>query len=94
MANWDFVFPYDQRAADWLDEQDLPHPIVRQGNRLPSTAEVTAAWRQFDTDQLLLINDFKWDDGTYVPEDAFKLRGDLLVALRVLVRLSQDCGQL
>jgi len=47
-----------------------------------------------DPDKLLLIDNFDWDDDAYVPDDAFKLRGDELVELRVLVELSRKCGQL
>jgi hypothetical protein len=93
LANWDFVFPYNQRAADWLAEQNLPHPAVRPGNRLPSTAEIVVAWRQFDTGHLLLIDGFDWDDQAFVPDDAFKLRGDRLVAFRMLAKLAEQCGQ-
>jgi hypothetical protein len=94
VANWDFVFSFDQRAANWLDEQDLPHPAVFPGNRLPSAAEVVAAWRRFDCGQRLLIDNFNWDDESFVPDHAFKLRGDRLVALRILVKLAEQCGQL
>jgi hypothetical protein len=94
MANWDFVFAYDSRATDWLAEQGLPYPAVRPGNRLPCTSEVAAAWRRHDSDKLLLIDDFDWNDEAYVPEDAFKLRGDELVELAVLVELCVKCGQL
>jgi hypothetical protein len=94
MANWDFVVAYDARATDWLAEQGLPHPIARTGNRLPCTAEVISAWQMYDTAKLLLIDNFVWDDDTYVPPEYFKLRGDWLVELRVLVELSSKCGQL
>ncbi len=43
MTNWDLVFPYSEEAAGWLPEQGLPHPEVRGGNRLPTTAELQTA---------------------------------------------------
>ena len=94
MANWDFVVPYDTRAAAWLLERQLPHPIVCQGNRLPTTGEVVSAWRHFDLSQSILIDGFDWDDATSVPNESFKIRGDLLVTLQVLVKLCERCGQL
>lgn len=94
MANWDFVFPYDLRAAEWLAEQALPHPDVIPGNHLPSTAEVVVAWRLFDKDKSLLIENFNWEDPASVPTDAFRVRGDRFKALQVLAKVSERCGQL
>jgi hypothetical protein len=95
MSNWDFVVAYDSQATDWLSSQGLPHPPVRSGNRLPSTAEVLSAWQHVDVQQLVLIDGYDWDDDNFVPNLAiFKLKGDRLVALRVLVVLCERCGQL
>jgi hypothetical protein len=94
MSNWDFVLSYDHEAASWLSAQRLPHPQPRPGNRLPRTKEVIAARKSFDPAQLLLIDDFTWADDEYIPSGHFKVKGDLLVELHVLVRLSQACGQL
>jgi hypothetical protein len=93
MGNWDFVFRYDESAASWLAEQGCEAPAVAGPSRLPTAAEVMRAWAEFDTDQELLIDDFDWDSPESVPDQAFKLRGSRLVALKVLVRLSGACGQ-
>jgi len=94
MANWDLVVAYDSRATDWLVERGHPHPAVQPGNRLPCTAEVSSAWRKHDPDKVLLIDNFDWNDEAYVPDEAFKLRGDETVELKVLVELCVRCGQL
>jgi hypothetical protein len=94
MSNWDFVVPYDSQATDWLEEQHLPHPAVRPGNRLPSTLEIAASWRKFDHDQSILIDNFQWDDDNYTPSSHFKLKGDWQVELNVLTDVCTKCGQL
>ncbi len=40
MANWDFMFAYDQRHAAWLEEMGYPCPPVLSGNRLPTTVDM------------------------------------------------------
>ncbi|MCG8584594.1 MAG: hypothetical protein MI757_07780, partial [Pirellulales bacterium] len=90
MANWDFVFAYDERATDWLTEQGYPHPPVQSGNRLPTTGDVKWAVGSRATsidDYPLIITDFDWDDDDASPDDAFKLRGDLVLELELLIRL-------
>lgn len=97
MANWDFVFAYDERAAGWLDEQGYPRPEVLSGNRLPTTADVKwAASRDSATPEEypLLIDDFDWENNEFVPDDAFKLRGEFNLELEFLTKLCQRCGQL
>lgn len=90
MANWDFVFAYDDRAASWLAEQALPHPAVRSGNRLPTEAEVTAACATlgFGPDSPLRVEFSRANPGDFV------IRGDLLLELRLLRLLCVSCGQL
>ena len=89
MAHWDFIFPYNDEAADWLMGQGYPHPPVRPGNRLPTWAEVEGAVLALglqDTMSLAMMMDH---DG-----DCLKGRGDLLLELRVVHSLCQECGQL
>jgi hypothetical protein len=43
LANWQFVMPYDEAAADWLGANGYPHPPARPGNRTPTWAEVEQA---------------------------------------------------
>ena len=57
MANYDFVFVYDQALAAWLRDEHLPHPPVAAGNRLPSTADMLWALRQ----QAALARDYRQD---------------------------------
>src|SRR5579884_2440166 len=40
MANWDIVSAYKDEDAAWLREQGYPHPAVRPGNEMPTTAEM------------------------------------------------------
>ena len=94
MSNWDFVTAYDSQATDWLAEQRLPFPAVRPGNRLPSTLEITTAWRKYDHDMLILIDNFRWNDDHYIPETYFKMKGDWRVELNVLTDVCNKCGQL
>jgi hypothetical protein len=46
LANWDFVFPYNQEHKEWFLQQNLPHPDVMVGNRLPTTADMKWALEQ------------------------------------------------
>ena len=97
MGNWDFVFPYSDNASDWLDEQNLPHPQVRSGNRLPSTSEMKLGLCNIGANKepiVLLVDDFDWEDDEAIPEDAFKMRGDNLLEFCLLAELSSKCGQL
>jgi hypothetical protein len=94
MANWDFIVAYDSRATDWLSENKLPHPAVRPGNRLPSTAEIRRAWRMHDPLGILRVDDFNWNDDQFVPEDCFRMCGDWDIELKVLAEVGKKCGQL
>jgi hypothetical protein len=40
MSNFNLVFAYDQRAADWLEGRGHPHAAVRPGNCVPTTADM------------------------------------------------------
>jgi hypothetical protein len=40
MANFDLVSSYDEEFASWLEEQGYPHPAVRSGNEMPTTADM------------------------------------------------------
>ena len=88
MANWHFVFPYGQDAADWLASEGYPHPPVRPGNRLPTWAEVERAVRilRLPPDAPLVIKPSA--DG-----ESLLMRGDMLLELRVVRWLSEFCGQ-
>ncbi len=89
MANWHLVVPYDERAADWLASQGYAHPAVKPGNRLPTLAEIeqTARSLEIGPDAPLLI------DGAGFA-DSFTIRGDLVLELRLLRKLSELAGQL
>lgn len=90
MSNWDFVFAYDDRAAEWLAAQALPHPAVRPGNRFPTEAEAAAACQTlgFGPDSPIRVAFSRANPGE------FKVRGDLLQELRLLRLLCASCGQL
>jgi len=65
MANWDFVFPYDERAETWLTQHNYVHPLVLPGNRPPTTADIKSALNE----QGNLILDYpNGDDDFYVFE--------------------------
>src|SRR5262249_14268431 len=89
MANWHLVVPYDERAAAWLRGQGYSHPPVRPGNRVPTQAEIDRAAHAIGIrpNAPLLI------DGVGVG-DSFRVRGDLVLELRLLRKLSEDTGQL
>jgi len=40
MANWHVISAYADNFAAWLRGQGLPHPAVRPGNQIPTTAEM------------------------------------------------------
>ena len=97
MGNWNFVFPYSRQSAEWLEKQGMPHLPVEPGNRLPTTSQVVAALEAIGADKnppSILVDDFDWDDDGFVPENAFKMKGDRLTQFRLLVELSSTCGQL
>jgi hypothetical protein len=73
LANWHFVMPYDEAAADWLAANGYPHPPARPGNRLPTWAEVEQAVECFGVppDAPLAI-----EPGV----ELLKVRGDLLLS--------------
>jgi hypothetical protein len=48
MANYDVVFPYDERMRSWLEQQGYPYPGIRSGYRLPTTGDMKWAFRQLD----------------------------------------------
>jgi hypothetical protein len=93
MANWHFVFAYDRRATDWLAEQGYPHPLARPGNRLPTHEEVLQAWTALGlpTNAPLLVEGTDEYDSE---EDCFQVRGDLVLELKLLRCLCENCGQL
>jgi hypothetical protein len=93
VGNWDFIFSYSDEHSAWLGELGLPSPAVRAGNRLPTTAELEAAWSEVDKDQSVLF-DGDWPPARDQPLQALKVRGDLENSLRVLTALARVCGQL
>jgi hypothetical protein len=48
MSNFNLVFVYAQSDADWLEERGHPHPAVRPGNCMPTTADMKWALESFD----------------------------------------------
>jgi hypothetical protein len=94
MSNWDYVFTYDDTAASWLGDQGCPAPSVSQGNRLPTTAELTQAFADLANAEHIVIDSFDWESPEATPDEAFRLKGDCRVALTRLRSLSAQCGQL
>src|SRR5262249_18617074 len=80
---------YDERAAEWLAAQGYQHPPARPGNRPPTLDEIEEAARALGIgpDAPLLV------DGVGAAE-SFIIRGDLVLELRLLRRLSERSGQL
>ncbi len=93
MANWDFVFPLNEEALAWLDEQGLAHPPLAAGNRLPSSGEIADAVKTVGAPLEELQVDLDLEDRDRVPDECFKMRGEITAELRVLRRLSESCGQ-
>src|SRR4051794_32136473 len=89
VVNWHLVMAYDERATEWLASQGYQHPPARPGNRLPTLAEIGQAADALGIgpDAPLLV------DGVGVA-DSFTIRGDLVLELRLLRRLSEQAGQL
>jgi hypothetical protein len=89
VANWHLVVAYDERAAGWLTGQGYQHPAVHPGNRLPTLPEIEAAARALSIgpDAPLVI------DGVGMA-DSFTIRGDLVLELHLLRKLSEQSGQL
>jgi hypothetical protein len=48
MANWDFVVVFDDGHAAWLRRHNYPHPAVRPGNQMPTTADMKWALQSFE----------------------------------------------
>ena len=93
MANWHLVFRYDGRATDWLAERGYPHPAARPGNRLPTRDEVSWSWAALGLAPTAALAVDGFDD-VAGDEDCFKVRGDLVLELRLLRHLCESCGQL
>jgi len=89
VANWHIVAAYDEQAADWLAGHGYLHPRVRPGNSMPTPAEIEEAVRTLglEPDVPLAIGD------AGLP-DSFAIRGDLVLELRLLRKLSERAGQL
>jgi len=94
MGNWDYVFPLNQEAVDWLDGEGLPHPPLATGNRMPTTREITEAVVSLGetSDQLQIDLDLEQLDR--IPKECFKIRGDIFAELKLLAYLARSCGQL
>jgi hypothetical protein len=84
VANWDYVFPYDERATEFLAREGLPHPTLARGNRAPTPRELIALGRPgvlFDV-----------PDGAVI--EAVRVRAESYEAeLRVVYALAASCGQ-
>jgi hypothetical protein len=94
MGNWDYVFPLNQEAVDWLDSEDLPHPPLAHGNRMPTTREIKEAVGSFGEIPRELQIDLDFEQLDYVPKECFKIRGDIVAELKLLRHLAGSCGQL
>ena len=96
MANWDHVLPYDEQVWEWLESECYPHPAVQPGNRLPSSGDVKWALSGagIPANAFLVIDDnFDWNNNAFIPK-ALRMRGESLLELRLLTKLSERCGQL
>ena len=102
MATWDLVFAYNEDFADLLRDAGCLHPpTVRPGNRLPSAGETRKAISALcilEEHPMALAfdchdDDFDWNDDSSAPQQCYVMRGELVLALRLLVRLAADCGQ-
>jgi hypothetical protein len=56
VANFELLSPYTDDDAAWLDGEGCPHPVVRPGNRMPTTADLRWALEEGD--------EFAFDDPT------------------------------
>jgi hypothetical protein len=94
MGNWNYVFPLNREAVDWLDEEGFPHPPLVSGNRMPTTREINDAFVSLGEtpDHLQIDLDFEHPD--HVPNECFKIRGDIVAKLKLLHYLARSCGQL
>jgi hypothetical protein len=94
MGNWDYVFPLNQEAIEWLDNEQLPHPPLLRGNRMPTTREISDAVALLgDVSQSLQI-DLDFRDLDCVPGECIRIRGEIVTELRLLRCLAESCGQL
>jgi hypothetical protein len=48
MSNFELLSAYNEKDAAWLREQGYPHPPVRRGNEMPSTADMIWALEEDD----------------------------------------------
>ena len=89
MGNWNIVMQYDDQAAAWLSDEGYQHPPVSPGNRLPTPLEIEEATNAIgiEADAMLLVDD------SGLPR-SISVRGDLVLQLRLLHRLSGKSGQL
>lgn len=78
MANWDLVSPYTAEDAAWLRNLGLPHPAVRPGNQMPTTADMK--WALEADDRLVFEYPredeelYAWVEGTQ-PRDGLVAHG-------------------
>jgi hypothetical protein len=52
VSNYDLIRAYDEDYARWLDKRGHRRPAVREGNRLPTPAEVLAVLREIPDSEL------------------------------------------
>lgn len=91
MGSWDYVVPYDEEAASWLDSQRLPRPAVVK-TCMPSPAAVDEA-----CDALLLAHgDIPLMVDRYADDRAttFTVRGATFWKLTLIRDLARVCGPL
>jgi len=97
MGNWDLALRYDERATSWLAGEKLPHPVACSQNRHATTGDIIWALRETGCDASLpaiLIDGIDWNDPLSEAKDGFTIRGDRLVAIRLLKKLASRCGQI
>ena len=71
MANWDFVFIYNEESEIWRTNKGYKHPRLERGNRPPTTADMKWALEEkgyLAEDSPIQIDDnFDWKDEEYIP---------------------------
>lgn len=110
MANWTVIAPYSENDAAWLRKEGFPAPHVRDGNEMPSTADLKWA---LEAAEGLEFEYPSGEDEFHAESEAGGLEisgfdwdddpstaGDHFMArggddlLALLVRLCERCGQL
>lgn len=115
MANFELVFVYNREAAADFRKRGLPHPKVRRGNQMATTADLRWAIDELDfatfddrprgdeewsvqhaeDEYWIRICGFDWDMPNSIPGESFVIYGGTTkLALAILIKLAERCGQL